>query len=363
MSVGTETGGTLATMIDRRRAALVFVIATVLVVGSLLAAWWNRRVTLLDPLPLSADEQRRAIVAFQKDGLTDYFVVGSSIRVPAATQDRYRASLARHSVLSGQPLTVLNDDSLLRAKTRFANQIESDIRRLLGHLPGVEVVVNVEVDPRRGTHETRRRFERGPPSASSMTFGGAPAAAIAAQSSEESTHTAYDNSRDDSRFEIAPHLPRKVAVVLGVPREFLAAEGNDTASLDESVSRHPPRELIDAVVRLGYPGLTEADVKVLPIMRPAVASWRGWITPDVLATTGWLMLAILVFTVASRVWWTWARVPSVLQPAQTRSDDSSKNVSSNAEEEFFRHSVGEFVRDNPDRAASVISRWLDPGHR
>lgn len=294
----------------------------------------------------------------------------------------------------------------LQTKEAYAEEIERDIRRLLADVDGVEVVANVDLEPQDQIQQTITSFGKGAVSTQETTSrnvetaaalgpaggepgvrtnvdlpGTPPAANVGATTAQvpsntetdDTSNTRFENNRIEVTQKIHGLLPKKVGVVINVPRSYLEPGTNA-----EGTAVPPARteqDIIEAVTRLGYPGLTAENVKVLrytPVPAGAVTStssirietiWREYGSTILFGLLA--ILAIVGALLISRR----APLPTLVVPpedTEAREEEAAESLLPKVPEsdtakkmEKMTSSITDIVGQDAEAAASLVRRWID----
>lgn len=291
-------------------------------------------------------------------------------------------------------------NEMLQNKQAYAECIEKDIRKLFSHLPGVEVVVNVEVEPEKNITEHSVTFVKGAvaeqdtqTSTSEMNAGGpggaepgvrtnvdlpgvAPGsanqgAAVAGHRStdnDENSITKFNNNRTETTKEIQDFIPKTVGVSVKVPRSFLApgTPGPDGAAAPAELNS---QEMIEAIANLKLPGLSPEGIKIIPYTAPKIEEPKP---PEVtimdyvsdygntalLALVG-IFALILALIIARRT-----PVPDLPELPPETAEELEEIVLPPISDESVRRfesmkmSVTQLIAQEPEIAAGLIRRWV-----
>lgn len=355
------------------------------------------RVTMLGRVPLSPlrVEEIKHMVASSFEGLEPgaVYVAGDALLGKAG------AGGMSGDACVDTTLAKLNNPHL-QSKESYAECIEHDILRMLGHLEGVSVVANVEVDLDKRIDQRIKQFEKGTVVSRDTTTRSSETAGGAGRGAEPGVRTNVDEpgvapnqgasagggggnveTDETSREEMVPNTiettkeiagltPKKVGVVISLPRRYLEpgtddAGNNTPAAITEA-------EIVANVVALGYPGLTEDGVKLVrytPAELPPMAV-AGFSTIEFVGDYGSSIFygllglaAIIVAIVIARR----APVPAIdratVEPAMTEEEEASLLPELPADEEAARfgkmqETVNTMVSSSPESAASLVRRWI-----
>lgn len=355
------------------------------------------RVTMLGRRPLSPlrAEEIRHMVASSFEYLEPANVYVASDSLLGTTDGRGHGS----DQCVDTTLSKMNNLHL-QSKESYAECIEHDIQRMLAHLDGVSVVANVEVDLDKRIDQKIVQYEKGQvirrdttsrnvestapagprgepgvrtnvdePGVAPNQGATAATAPTNTETDESSTEELVPNTIETSK-EIVGLTPRKVGVVINVPRNYLeTTTGPDNQAVPAAVSE---AEIIANVIALGYPGVTEDSVKVLrftPAPQPEMVE-AGLPIMDLLGNnvSGVLfgvlgLIAVIVALVIARR----APVPEVdrrileeekyvEEPAsllpELPSDESAVRF------EKMQETISSMVNTSPESAASLLRRWI-----
>lgn len=302
---------------------------------------------------------------------------------------------------------VKSRNEYLQTKAAYAEMIEQDIRRLLADLDGVEVVANVDLATQDDIQQRITSFGKGaissqettsksseapvgagpaggepgvrtnvdlpgtPPANQGLTAAAAPPPT--ATESDDTSSTRFDNNRIETTQKIHGLIPKQVGVVINIPRQYLeAATGADG---QPAPAPRTEQDIIDAVVRLGYAGLTAENVKILRYSPPPPPEPTAPAAIDRVVTVardygGSALLAALALVAVLFAWWI-ARsssVPKLVEPEIDESEETEKAAeallpqvpSTEAARRFekMQDSVTQIISNNPEGSASLLRRWL-----
>lgn len=296
------------------------------------------------------------------------------------------------------------ENKALQAKELHRKTIEHHLRRALSHLPGVTVVANVEVEPSHDIFTKVVTYDKGVPFTTDTTTvteetpippasGGPPgtrtnvdapptvpnlgaAAAVAtATSSDESSSSTYNNNMVQTTSRGQDFKPTLVGVVVNVPRELLEASTVTGADGQPQVQAAVTTEqdIVEAITRLNYPGLTADMIKVVratipePLPAPEGPSvvveviQNHWM--DLLLALLALIAVITAFILARR-----APMPEIVRAITE--EETEREVTEEAElaglqedEQVnkmgkMQETVAQIVTSKPEAAASLVRRWI-----
>ncbi|MFO0946991.1 MAG: flagellar M-ring protein FliF C-terminal domain-containing protein [Planctomycetota bacterium] len=355
------------------------------------------RVTMLGKRPLSplrAEEIRHMVASsFEYLEPANVYVASDSL-LGTAEGKGHGADACVDTTLSK-----MNNPHLL-SKESYAECIEHDIQRMLAHLDGVSVVANVEVDLDKRIDQRIVQFEKGqvvrrdttsrsvestsPPGPRgepgvrtnvdepgvAPNQGATAATTPTNTESNESSNEEMVPSQVETSKEIVGLTPKKVGVVINVPRNFL--EATTDANNQTVAPAVTEAEIIANVVALGYPGVTEDSVKVLrftptpmPEMVEAGMPIMGVVEDHmsgILFGVLGLVAVIVALVIARR-----APVPevdrrileeekAVEEPAsllpELPSDESAMRF------EKMQETISSMVSTSPESAAGLLRRWI-----
>jgi flagellar biosynthesis/type III secretory pathway M-ring protein FliF/YscJ len=297
-------------------------------------------------------------------------------------------------------LSKLNNPHLL-SKESYAECIEHDILRMLSHLEGVNVVANVEVDLDKRINQVITQHEKGAVVRRDSTSRNSESTSPAAREGEPGVRTNADEpgvapnqgataasaptntetdestteemipNRIETQKEIAGLTPKRVGVVISVPRKYMEAT-TDAAGVAQPAAM-TEAEIISSVVALGYPGLTEESVRVVrytPEEVPAEEAPAGFAALDLVMENISSILfgilgiaAIIVAIVVSR------RAP-VEKVDRTELEEEARDQEeepllpempadvSALRYEKMQETINQMVGSSPESAASLVRRWI-----
>lgn len=293
------------------------------------------------------------------------------------------------------------ENEALQTKELYRKTIEHHLRRALAHLPGATVVANVEVKP---THEIYRKIVSygkgvpvstqtsstseetpvgqgggGPPGVRTNVdapptvpnLGTAAATVATATSSDETTNTVFNNNVIETTLRGQDFEPRLVGVVVNVPRQLLEATTVTGPNGQQQVQEPQTTEqdIVEAITRLNYPGLTPDVVKVVRTTVPDP------LPPEEDPTVAWeivrtytmeLLLALLALAaiIAAVVLARRAPMPSLVR-LPIDEDDEVREPEEGLEPSpetsritKLQESITQMVSEKPEAAAGLIRRWI-----
>lgn len=358
-------------------------------------------ITAFRSLPASQLEQAKQIVANAFHDLSP-----TQVNVVVTNRPGAKGGAMGHAAEKCVDTDAIKSkNEYLQTKEAYAECVESAIRRLLADLDGVEVVANVDVDTPYDVRQRIVSFQKGaiasqetssrntetpagggpaggePGFRTNVDLPGTPPAANQAMSatasatpateSDESNSTLFDNNRVETEQKIVGLIPKKVGVVVNIPRRYLepttAADGQSVpASRNE-------QDIIDAIVRLGYPGLTPESVKVVrytpapapevtPAGLPVGEIVRDYASPALLGALG--LIAVLTALRVTRR----ATVPTVVTPPddvvadkEVSDEELLPKLPASVEAQKYeklQETVTTIIQSDSDAAASLVRRWI-----
>lgn len=298
----------------------------------------------------------------------------------------------------------------LQTKEAYAEAFEADIRRIFSDMEGIDVIANVELTNNDGIQQHIVSYQKGAVASQETTSrvseqgsgadaGGEPgvrtnadlpgtppagqrgasnqgavvgvASAAGNSDSEETSSLRFDNNKVETSQKIHGLLPTKVGVVIKVPRKLL------DPSTDADGRPTPPArteaDMIEAVVRLGLPGLTAENVKIdryQPTLATEPEVVRASVV-EVLKEGGPLILfAVLGLAAIATALIVGRRAP--MPPLPPMPDDATESAEKDADSllpkipldetalraDRMRGEIAQMATQNPEAAASLIRRWL-----
>lgn len=188
-------------------------------------------------------------------------------------------------------------NGIIQSKEAYAECIEKDICNIFAHLEGFRVTVNVEVNPDMDITQRQVAYDKGLPSESDTVENssestqatgprgepgvppnvlppGVPpntgATAAGNSNSETSSETSsmirFVNPTVETNKRVHNFVPRKVGVVVNVPRRYLEA-GTDATGAQQTPET-TIAEITEAIAALDLPGLTPETIRVVPYTPP-----------------------------------------------------------------------------------------------
>ena len=300
----------------------------------------------------------------------------------------------------------------LQSKKAYAEAIELDLLQALSWIEGIDVVVNVEVDPDKAISEQTVKYEKGVPANSDSTeissgssSGAGPggpvgvrpnvtvpegspnaalsATAVSSTDTESTTRTEYQNPTTKVDKMIQGFTPNKVGVLVKVPERYRqpqTIQGATEQQQQETAQTYvSEQQIMDAVAALGYPGVGPDTVKVMWFTPPTPPTAPRMSTVTLVTTTlsdnlssiifGILGLAAIAvaYVVAGR-----APQPEITRPTKGEEaleeglearpgegllPDVHKDEEARRYEQL-EEAVVEMVGKRPEMAASLIKRWI-----